>query len=723
MIGLGLRLALGAGRAGWLRTVLMSCGAAAGVFVLLACLAGLSVAQAQQRRAEARSPVLAHQEAGGLRLIEINDVVGERPLRRIAVGGATAGSPRPPGLRRFPVPGEVVVSPALAALIRSDPRAAGRFPQRVSGTIGRAGLVAPDELRAYVGVAADDPRLTRVRSFGGPLTYAGGGQTSADPRVYAASPGLALGVALFVLVPLGVFLATCARLSASVRDRRIAALRLLGISARQAARVNAVETGAVAAAGSLLGLLLYAVTAPLSQGWRIGRLHWYAADIGLPAAWLAGVCGLVVGFAMLVAVLATRAARTSPLEVRRDAPGRRPSGWRAVPLGTALAAGAVAGLDTPLTPQARALLLAVALLLTAAGLPLVVPLAGYAVAGHAERSTPLWLSLAGARLRHAPGDAPRLAAGLTAAIYLAGLGALGTVVAADTQAVPADFAWVDELPYQLGNPGPALAAELRGVPGLVVMEVAPVAAGLAATCADFTEMYDLAAGDTCADGETYGLDFTALGGPRAPDGGLPALHPVRQRHATGYSGARLLTGPGRAPAEVPVMLVAPDRVTAGRAAMLVARHDPAGAIDGDLGFRAGADEDLAATLLTAGMLTGFALGIGAFVVAIADRTVARRRDDAALAMAGVRPALLAWTETAYAAVPLLLGLALAALGTMATAVSLARVLGFGVGAVVRQAAAVGWLGGAATALALALIAAVAGGGSRAGVAGWNRESS
>jgi len=747
MIRLGLRLSLGAGRAGLIRTVLMSSGAALGVFIMLACLASVSVAQAQQRRAEARSPVLVAEPAGdrspaALRLVEINDVVGDRPLRRIAVGGGMPGSPRPPGLAAFPGSGEVVVSPALAALIRSDPRATDRFPQRIVGTIGRDGLVAPDELRAYVGVAADDPYLLsethmRVQSFGGPLSSAAGGQFSTDPEVYAASRGLALGLAVFVLVPLGVLLATCARLSAAVRDRRLAALRLLGISAGQAARVNAVETGAVAAAGALLGVLLYAALGPLSEGWQVGRLRWYPADIDLPAAWIGAVFVLVVGYAVLVGVLATRDARINPLAVRRNAPARRPSRWRAAPLATALCAALLAGFGTALDPPVRTLLFAFAWPVGGLALPLAVPLLGYAAAGFAERArrAPIWLTLAGARIRHAPGGAHRLVAALAVAIYVAGFGALGTVVAANIPAIPVPDDWNNEMPYELPSHDNDLVARLRQVDGIQVMDVTSIDATVGgrpssivvADCADFTDMFQLSAGESCADGGSYRLDFTRLGDADGPPAGaqvitedglritVPAatLHPLRQRHSEGRTGVLLLTRSapvlgGKDPRDdTPVFVVAADRTAVDRATRLIAGRAPANSLRGDVGIPAGADEDLMATLLLAGMAASLVLGLASFVVAVADRAMERRRDTAALATVGVRPALLALTEAAAAAIPLLLGFLLAGLCTAVMAVSLARALEIGMVDVLRQTAALGWLGAGAVLIALLVIGALA----------------
>jgi len=773
MIRLGLRLSLGAGRAGLIRTVLMSAGAALGVLIMLACLASVSVAQAQQRRAEARSPVFTYdtsaepggadaeaggvgaeaggdgaeaggvggRSAAGLRLLEINDIIGDRPLRRIAVGGATPDSPRPPGLTAFPGPGEVVVSPALSALIGSDPRATDRFPQRIVGTIGRGGLVAPDELRAYVGVPADDPYLAetnrRLQSFGGPLTYADGGQFSTDPNVYGASRGLALGLAFFVLVPLGVLLATCARLSAAVRDRRLAALRLLGISAGQAARVNAVETGVVAAAGALLGVLLFAALGPLSEGWRVGRLRWYPADIDLPGAWIGAVLVLVVGYAVLVGVLATRDARVNPLAVRRNAPARRPSRWRAAPLAIVLGAALLAGFGTALEPLVRSLLFGIAWPAAGLALPLAVPLLAYAVAGFAERArrAPIWLALAGARIRHAPGGAHRLVAALAVAIYVAGFGALGTVLAANIPAIAVPADWNHEMPYEFVSHDKGLASSLRQVDGIQVMDVDSVEATvgkrpwsiMVADCADFTEMFQLSAGERCVDGGSYRVDSTRLGDADAEPAGtqvttkdglrttipVATLHIVRMRHSTGGIGVLLLTRSapvfgGKDPRDdTRVFVVAADRAAVDRAARLIAGRAPADALSGDVRIPAGFDEDLVATLLLAGMAASLVLGVASFVVAVADRAMERRRDTAALATVGVRPAVLALTEAAFAAFPLLLGVLLAGLSTVVMAVGLARVLRIGTVDVLRQLTALGWLGAAAMLSALLVIGVLA----------------
>ncbi|NBH11167.1 ABC transporter permease, partial [Amycolatopsis sp. SID8362] len=139
--------------------------------------------------------------------------------------------PAAPGVARLPGPGEAVLSPALAALLRSPEGELlrPRFPQQVIGTIGDAGLTGPNELFFYVGSAtvATQPGAVPVSGFGG------------EPRRRGLDPLELLLVvvgATTCLVPVFVFVVTSTRLAAAARDRRLAALRLVGADRGQVRR-------------------------------------------------------------------------------------------------------------------------------------------------------------------------------------------------------------------------------------------------------------------------------------------------------------------------------------------------------------------------------------------------------------------------------------------------------------------------------------------------------
>jgi hypothetical protein len=742
-VWLGLRLSLGSGRWGLVRTALMGSGAALGCLVVLGCLGAVSVASAQLERAEARAPVYLPDDGtgnfaampGDLRVIEIDDAIGSRPLRRIAVGGASADSPRPPGISALPAPGEAILSPALARLVRTDDRARDRFPQRVTGTVGREGLVAPDELLAYVGVAADDADLASgrppVTTFGGPIgEWFPYGQALTGPDVFTPGRATAAAFALFVLVPFGVFLATCARLSAAARDRRIAALRLLGVSARQAAWVNAVETGAVAACGAVLGTVLFLVLAPASQGWRIGRLHWYAADISVPPGWLALVLGATVGYAVVVGVLATRNALVDPLGVRRHAPPRAPRIWRLVPLSAGLGLAVLGANWSVAEPRTRFLLTVGGLLVTGLGLVPALPLLSHALAGAIRRlpRTPVWLDLATARLRHSPATAPRLVASIAVAVYVAGVALITTALVTGQGDQPGREPSDRDTVFNLTTSDPTVLAELRRAPGLQVIDVRsmPVTVGgvtrsvIVADCADYLGMHRLPVGESCVDGRSYLVEdpfqpaprerFEAVTeeGVRIPSPTV-TLHP-EARHGISQGGIMLVTrdapvlaGHGLPEAQSP-MIVARDRASIEPAARLVSARTPAGHLDGYLGAHRGLDTDLLVTMLVAGLAVSVGLGIGSFAAASLDRTIERRRDNATLAVVGVRPGLLAACEVGAAALPLAVGLALATSSTVVVASAVAEVLELGQGVLLGWVAPILWLSLGALVVGLVLVA-------------------
>lgn len=737
-VRLGVRLSVGSGRSGALRTMLMASGAALGTLVVLAALAGSSTYGKQYDRDSARTPVeSAEQVQTRPRVTELTfgggyDSIDGRRLIRVAVGGATAASPLAPGLRAYPGPGEAVISPALAELIRTDERAKARFPQRVVGLIGPAGLVAPDELYAYVGVPADDPYLVTnppVREFRNKPSPWTIGPTLRD----AFTPERMAGVffALFVLVPFGVFLGTCARLSASSRDRRIAALRLLGVSARQAALVNAVETGVVAGAGTLVGYAAFRSLAPLSQGWHVGRLRWFAADLTLPVPVIVLVLAATVTYAVAIGVVATRPARVAPLQVRRDAPARRPTPWRLA----LLAAGVGLVLVSVQSAGAASLLpylaFVAALVLVGIGIPLTVPLFTWLLAGvlGRTRGAPVALHLAAARLRHAPSVAPRLVASLAAAVYVAGVGSLGATLLADTLDARDETAEVaaGARTYQTTVLEPALAAEVQRAGGTfawegwydVLVGGAPASA-LLADCPTIRATYRLGPGETCVDGRTYrlvngpGEPAVAAGTPvREAAGNWSGKVPAATLHLTpklGYGAdADILVTPaspmlGKKPEPVTgwVQVIVPDRQTGDRVAQVVSAMTPANDIQGHFAD-SGVDGGLLRTLLTVGLAISAGLGIAAFAVAAVDRTVERRRESAMLAAVGTPGRVIAASEVGFAALPLLVGLVLATGAVAGATLALARVIGVRTSAAVDVAGPALGFGAAALVVGLVLV--------------------
>jgi Predicted permease. len=195
-----------------------------------------------------------------------------------ALPGKQGRAPAPPGMPRFPAPGEVWTSPAL-----------GKLPGRATttGTLGRAALARPGEKVAVVGHRADDPAMTTKRGTDPrrpgdivtPTPVADFTGTRTTDGIASQYQDLTKLATLLVIVPLLVLGASSARLSVSRRDSRLAMLRLVGAAPGRIAGMAAAEAALTGAAGALAGALGYAALLPLAAKVPVAGGSWYASDL------------------------------------------------------------------------------------------------------------------------------------------------------------------------------------------------------------------------------------------------------------------------------------------------------------------------------------------------------------------------------------------------------------------------------------------------------------
>ena len=164
---LGLRLAVGAGRQGFVRLLLIASGIALAVGLLLASLGIFPAEDAVERRQGARLVrTLDPGESGPpdrLLVDEAGTAFGDESIVTTFMAPEGDRPPVPPWLSRIPRPGEIVASPALASLLASSEGALlrPRFPGPVIATLDERWLLRPGELVAYVG--AEPRELSRYR--------------------------------------------------------------------------------------------------------------------------------------------------------------------------------------------------------------------------------------------------------------------------------------------------------------------------------------------------------------------------------------------------------------------------------------------------------------------------------------------------------------------------------------------------------------------------------
>ncbi|TFB84126.1 FtsX-like permease family protein [Cryobacterium algoricola] len=121
-----------------------------------------------------------------------------------------------------------------------------------------------------------------------------------------------------------------ARLGARGRVRRLASLRLIGMTSGEVVRMSVIETLVQAVAGAVLGSAVFVVSLPLWQLLSFQMLPIGFGELLLPWwLWLA-VIGALLLLAVASTVLGLRRVTISPLGIARDHTPRRLKTWRLV---------------------------------------------------------------------------------------------------------------------------------------------------------------------------------------------------------------------------------------------------------------------------------------------------------------------------------------------------------------------------------------------------------
>ncbi|MGV9773716.1 FtsX-like permease family protein [Streptosporangium sp. NPDC003464] len=325
LMGLTWRLLRGGGRRGLLGAGLTVAAVAVSTALLLFAVAVNMAFQGRADREAWRNPVAATGKAVAVEAVHA-DYVRDQRITVVDLAALEPGAAPPPGLARFPAPGEVWFSPALAELAGELPagQLAGRFPEKVGGTVGDEALVHPGELVAVRGQVPDAPIMTvepadDPRAGIGPVRISGfAGQPTGDAQAYMA---LGLIASVLMVVPLLVFGGAAARLTVARRDQRLAALRLVGATPGQVVAMTVAEAVITAFGGAVLGMALYGLGVPLLTGIEIAGGSWFLSDL-----WpgVLAVLGVLVAVPLLVglsAVVGLRRVVVSPLGVaKRETP-------------------------------------------------------------------------------------------------------------------------------------------------------------------------------------------------------------------------------------------------------------------------------------------------------------------------------------------------------------------------------------------------------------------
>ncbi|WP_372348815.1 ABC transporter permease [Streptomyces sp. KL116D] len=331
-LGLGIRFAVSGGREGWIRALLTAVGVGLGVALLLGAASVPTFQQERDARGDARQLGVGTDDRlkPGDRTMLAVDASSE--YRDVTVGGYLlrpegAHPPLPPGVDKLPGPGEMVVSPALDRLLHS---AEGkllkeRYDYRTVGTIHDAGLDNPFDLYVYVGSDSikDGTDTSRIDHFG--MNYP---KEPMDPVLIV----LIVLACIVLLVPVAIFIATAVRFGGERRDKRLAALRLVGADVPMARRMAAGETLFGTLVGLVLGVVFFLAGRQLLGVVEIWRLSAFPSDF-VPVPALAVLILVAVPLASVaVTVFALRSVVIEPLGVVRSGRVRGRRLWWRLPV-------------------------------------------------------------------------------------------------------------------------------------------------------------------------------------------------------------------------------------------------------------------------------------------------------------------------------------------------------------------------------------------------------
>jgi hypothetical protein len=504
VIGLGLRLVISGGREAITRLVVLVVAVGLGVGLLLTAVAGTNAVTAWNNSHAwlwTGTAAVPRGPAAGVDPLwwhPSDDIFDGQQIDRFDVAATGTSSPVPHGITRDPGPGQYYASPALVALLRSTPanQLADRYPGHLAGTIGDAALSSPNSLIIIIGytpaqlagtqgsVQVTSIAMTVPGRFDRRLNPKGLAYMPANAGIESSGIDLILSVvALGMLTPVLIFIATATRLSAARREQRFAAMRLAGATRKQVSLLAAVESTAAAVLGVAAGFGIFFLLRTPVAGIPFFGEPFFPSQLSLSLPDILAVAIGVPVAAVVAARLALRRVHISPLGVARRQTPKPPRAWRTLPLLVGLAElGFFAVRGGQLSVDAETQVLVSGFLLIIVGLVIAGPWLTMGMARFmARRTSRPGALIAARRIADDPRAAFRAVSGLVLALFITTVATVA-ITTQDTMNVTqfGSAAEANVLVDQLADtssgvastgPGPAapaapLAAQLRGVPGV-----------------------------------------------------------------------------------------------------------------------------------------------------------------------------------------------------------------------------------------------------------------
>lgn len=325
--------------------IVLVCGFMAGINGLMRRAGGsaISLAAHQASRKEA-----SQQPINGVEPLRISNVarLGNASkwhgqlIQTYSIYG-TAKSPQFAKLKT-PGPGEYYLSRALADAVAQYPEdnILSRFGKNTNylGVLPSEYTASPDALMMVRGASAEEVAASDdVAKAQGQASYFANVYRT-DANGLTSNVGLdpisiiVLGIGgTILLFPIVIFVSVATQLGAAQREKRYAALRLIGATKRQVGRVLILESLLASVVGVLIGLgVFWLLQTPLQQ-FKMDGMRFNPGDLALTAGQYALIIGLTLGLTTFVNWRRMRRAQISPLGVSRSIEKvKKLRGWRAL---------------------------------------------------------------------------------------------------------------------------------------------------------------------------------------------------------------------------------------------------------------------------------------------------------------------------------------------------------------------------------------------------------
>ena len=250
---------------------------------------------------------------------------------------------------KTPGPGEYYLSQALADAVAQHPEddILARFGKNTKylGVLPSEYTTSPDALMMVRGASAEEVAASDdvAKAQGQTSYFANVYRTDANGLKSEVSldPGsiiiLSIG-ATILLFPIVIFVSVATQLGAAQREKRYAALRLIGATKRQVTRILLLESLLASVVGVVIGLGAFGLLQAPLQAFKLSGMRFNPGDLALTATQYALIIGLTLGLTTFVNWRRMRRAQISPLGVSRSVEKvKKLRGWRPLVPATGIA--------------------------------------------------------------------------------------------------------------------------------------------------------------------------------------------------------------------------------------------------------------------------------------------------------------------------------------------------------------------------------------------------